>query len=78
VTYLQGVAVLTPNPAGLAVSARLRSRGESAAQAWELVLQDGDGGAVQVVADQAEVQIPALGAAVGALDPRHDNVRVAR
>ena len=49
------------HPAGLAVSARLRSRGEPAAQPWELVLQDGDGGTVQVVADQVEVQIPALG-----------------
>jgi hypothetical protein len=42
------------------------------------MLKDGDGGAVQVVPDQAEVQVPALWAAVGALDPGRDNVRVAR
>jgi hypothetical protein len=42
------------------------------------VLKYGDGGVVQVVADQAEVQVPALRAAVGSLDPGRDDVWVAR
>lgn len=44
-------------------SARLRGRGEPDAQPWELVLKYGDSGIVQIVADQAQVQIPALRAA---------------
>ncbi len=42
------------------------------------MLKDGNGGLVQVVADQAQVQIPALRPAVGPLDPGRDDVRVAR
>jgi hypothetical protein len=42
------------------------------------MLQYSDGGGVKVVADQAQVQVPALRAAVGALDPGRDNARVAR
>jgi hypothetical protein len=60
---------------GPAVSARLPSRGEPDAQAWELMLKYGDGVVVQVVADQAEVQVPALRAAVGPLDPGRNDVR---
>src|SRR5215472_18883292 len=41
------------------------------------MLKDGKGGAVQAVADQAEVQAPALRAAVGALDPCRDDARAA-
>jgi hypothetical protein len=40
------------------------------------MLKYGDGGGVQVVADQAQVQIPALRAAVGSLDPGRNDVRV--
>ena len=36
----------------------------SSAKPWELVLKYGEGGVVQVVADQAQVQVPALWAAV--------------
>jgi hypothetical protein len=42
------------------------------------MVEDGNGGIVQVVADQAEVQVPALRAAVGSLDPGRDDARVAR
>jgi len=56
------------HPVSLAVSAQL----------WELMIEDRNGGIVQVVADKAEVQVPALRAAVGALDPCRDDVRVAR
>ena len=66
------------HPVRLAVSARLRSRGEPAAQPLELMLKDGDGGVVQVVPGQAEVQVPALRAAVGALDPGRNDAWVAR
>jgi hypothetical protein len=48
-----------------------------AAQRRELVLKGGDGGVVQDVADQAQVQVPALRAAIGWLDPGRDDVRVA-
>jgi len=65
------------HPARPAGSARLRGHGEPAAQPWELVLEGGDGGVVQVAADQAQVQVPALRAAVGSLDPHRDDVRVA-
>ena len=66
------------HPARPAVSVRLRGRGEPGGQPRELVVEDGDGGAVQVVPDQAEVQVPALRAAVGALDPGRDDAGVAR
>jgi hypothetical protein len=66
------------HPVTLTVSARLCSRGEPYAQACELMAQDGDGGGIQVVADQAQVQVPALRAAIGSLDPGRDDVRVAR
>jgi hypothetical protein len=42
------------------------------------MLKYGDGVVVQVVADQAEVQVPALRAAVGALDPGRDDAGGAR
>ena len=42
------------------------------------MLKYGDGGAVQVVAYQAQVQSPALRPAVGALDPGRDDAWVAR
>jgi hypothetical protein len=42
------------------------------------MLKDGEGGVVQVIADQAQVQVPAPRAAVGALDPGRNDVRVAR
>jgi hypothetical protein len=42
------------------------------------VLKYGEGGVVQVVADQGQVQVPALRAAVGALDPGRDDIRGAR
>jgi hypothetical protein len=42
------------------------------------MLKYGDGGVVQVVADQAEVQVPALWAAVGALDPGRNDIGVTR
>ena len=64
-----GNGVWRVHPASLAVSAQLRSRGEPDAQAWELMLKYRDGGVLQVVADQAQVQVPALRAAVGSLDP---------
>ncbi len=41
------------------------------------MLKYGDGGAVQVVADQVEVQVPALRAVVGALDPGRDDAGAA-
>jgi hypothetical protein len=66
------------HPARPAVSARLRGRGEPGDQPWELVIKDGEGGVVQVVADQGQVQVPALRAAVGPLDPGRDDARVAR
>ena len=65
-------------PVSLAVNTRLRTRGKLDAQPRELMLQNGIGGGGQVVADQAEVQVPALRAAVGSLDPGRNNVRVAR
>lgn len=42
------------------------------------MLKDGDGGDVQLAADQAEAQAPALRAAVGALDPGSDDAQVAQ
>jgi len=66
------------HPARPAISARLRGRGEPGDQPWELVLEDGEGGVVQVIADQAQVQVPALRAAVGALDPGRDDAWVTR
>jgi hypothetical protein len=39
------------------------------------MLKYGDGGVVQVVSDQAEVQVPALRSAVGSLDPGRNDVR---
>jgi hypothetical protein len=51
-------------------------RGEPGGQPRELVVEDGEGGVVQVVADQAEVQVPALWAAVGALGPGRDDAGV--
>jgi hypothetical protein len=66
------------HPVSLAVSAQLGSRGEPAAQPRDLTVKDGDGGVVQVVADQAQVQVPALRAAVGPLDPGRNDARVAR
>ena len=63
------------HPVSLAVSARLGSRGEPDAQAWELMLKYRDGGVVQVVADQAQVQVPALRAAVGSPNPGRDDAR---
>jgi hypothetical protein len=39
------------------------------------MVEDGEGGGVQVIADQAQVQVPALRAAVGALDPGRDDAR---
>jgi hypothetical protein len=65
-------------PVSLAVSAGLRAPSEPDGQAWELVLKYGNGGVVEVVADQAQVQVPALRAAVGSLDPGRDDARVAR
>jgi hypothetical protein len=50
----------------------------SSAKPWELVLKYGEGGVVQVVADQAQVQVPALWAAVGALDPGRNDIGIAR
>ena len=50
---------------------------EPGGKSRELVFQRGEVGLGQVAADQAQVQIPALRAAVGALDPRGDDVRVA-
>jgi hypothetical protein len=66
------------HPVRLDVIVWLRGSGEPDAQPWELMLKDGNGGGVQVVADQTQVQIPALRTAVGPLDPRRDDVRVAR
>jgi hypothetical protein len=43
-----------------------------------LACRAGRGVLIEVDADQAEVQVPALGAAVGVLDPRRDDVRVTR
>ena len=43
-----------------------------------LTFWNGHAGLIEVVAGQGEVQVPALGAPVGALDPRRDEVRVAR
>jgi hypothetical protein len=65
------------HPVRPAVSARLRSGSAPDAQPRELMLRYSDGGVVQVLADQAQVQIPALRAAVGSLDPGSDDVRVA-
>jgi hypothetical protein len=65
-------------PVRRTVSVRLRGRGEPGGQPWELVVEDGDGGVVQVAPDQAEVQVPALRAAVGAPDPGRDDGGVAR
>jgi hypothetical protein len=42
------------------------------------MLKHREGGVVEVVADQGQVQVPALRAAVGSLDPGRDDVRVAR
>jgi hypothetical protein len=50
---------------------------KTAAQTWELMFKDGDGGDVQVFADQAQVQVPAPRAAIGPLDPGRDDTRVA-
>jgi hypothetical protein len=36
------------------------------------MLKDGDGRVVQIVADQAQVQVPSLRAAVGPPDPGRD------
>jgi hypothetical protein len=47
------------------------------AQVRELMPQRRNVGLGQVVADQAEVQVPALRTPVGAHDPRRDNVRTA-
>ena len=65
------------HPVSLAARPRPPRCGQPDAQPWELVLKDGDGGVVQVVADQAQVQVPALRAAVGALDPGRDDACVA-
>ena len=46
------------HPVRPAVSAPLRSRGEPDAQPWELTVKDGKRGAVQVVVDQGQVQVP--------------------
>lgn len=43
-----------------------------------LTFWNGHAGLMEVVAGQGEVQVPALGAPVGALDPRREKVRVAR
>src|SRR5260370_17963356 len=61
----------------LAVSARLHRRGKPDAQPLKLMLKYGDGSTVRVVADQAEVQIPALRAAVGSLNPARNAVAIA-
>jgi hypothetical protein len=66
------------HPVSLAVSARLPSCGEPDAQPWALALKYGDGGVVQVVPGQAQVQVPALRAAIGPLDPGRDDARIAR
>jgi len=42
------------------------------------MLKYSDGSVIQVVADQAQVQVPALRATVGTLDPGRDDARVAR
>jgi len=46
----------------LAAGARLGSRGDPNAQSWELMLKDGGVGAVQAVADQAQVHVRNSGA----------------
>jgi hypothetical protein len=43
-----------------------------------MMLQRREVGFGEVVADQAQVQVPALRAAVGPLEPRCDDVRVTR
>jgi hypothetical protein len=73
-----GCGVQSLHPVSLVASTWPRGCCEPAAESGELVLQHGDGGLVQVVADEAQVQIPALGAAVGSLDPGRDDVRVTR
>ncbi len=52
--------------------------GECCRAGRRLAVRSGHAGIVEIAADQAQVQIPALGAPVGALDPRGDDVRVAR
>src|SRR5205823_32499 len=73
-----GNGVRRVHPVSLAVSAQLGSRGEPDGQAWELMFKYRDGGVVQVVADQAKVQIPALRSAVGSLDPGRNDLGIAR
>jgi hypothetical protein len=66
------------HPARPAVSARLRSCGDPDDQPWETDVQGRRGRRRQIIADQAQVQVPALRAAVGPLDPGRDDARVAR
>jgi hypothetical protein len=52
-------------------------RGETRPAGRGRATRNGHAGLIEVVAGQAGVQVPALGAPVGALDPRRDDVRVA-
>jgi hypothetical protein len=72
------VATGAVHPVRPAVSARPPGHGEPAAQPRELTVKDGDGVGVEVVPDQAEVQVPALRAAVGPFDLGRHDARVAR
>jgi hypothetical protein len=71
-------AVIAPRQTGRQRPARPPGRGEPAAQPRELTVKDGDGVVVEVVPDQAEVQVPALRAAVGPFDLGRHDARVAR
>ncbi|MBV9093137.1 MAG: hypothetical protein JO132_04575 [Streptosporangiaceae bacterium] len=59
------------------VRARRWRGGQPGGAAGDLAPRHRDAGLGKVVADHAEVQVPALRPPVGALDPRRDQVRVA-
>jgi hypothetical protein len=63
---------------GMAFTTGLLYRRDPCPAGRGLRTRNGRAGLIKVVADQAEVQVPALRPAVGAPDPGRDDVRVAR
>ena len=65
------------HPVGMALIVGLPCRRGPCPAGRGLATRNGRAGLIKVIADQAEVQVPALRPAVGAFDPGRDDVRVA-
>ena len=78
VIHWPGGGVRWVHPVGMAFMMSLLCRRGPCPAGRGLATRNDRAGLSKVVADQAEVQVPALGPAVGAFDPGRDDVRVAR